>query len=121
VPFVHKPPNPDRTLEQKLRAEWPAILRWMIDGCLAWQESGLVRPKVVLDATAEYFSEQDSIRQWIGECCDIGGPNAFETTATLFKSWSEYAQANGEKPGTTKWFTQALIRQGCEPIKNTPG
>jgi hypothetical protein len=27
----------------------------MIDGCLAWQRGGLVRPKVVVDATAEYF------------------------------------------------------------------
>jgi putative DNA primase/helicase len=74
-----------------------------------------------MDATAEYFSEQDSVRQWIEECCDTGGQNLFETTATLFESWSEYAQANGEKSGTTKWFTQALLRQGCEPVKHTPG
>jgi hypothetical protein len=37
-------------------------LRWAIDGCLAWQRIGLVRAKVVLDATAEYFSEQDGSR-----------------------------------------------------------
>lgn len=48
VPFVHEPAMPDRDLETKLRAEWPGILRWMIDGCLAWQRNGLApRPCVV--------------------------------------------------------------------------
>ena len=26
---------------EKLKAEWPAILRWALDGCLEWQRSGL--------------------------------------------------------------------------------
>ena len=43
VPFTHKPPNPDRELEHKLRAERPGILRWMIAGCLTWQRGGLVQ------------------------------------------------------------------------------
>ncbi|MGA8707705.1 MAG: phage/plasmid primase, P4 family, partial [Steroidobacteraceae bacterium] len=34
VPFNHKPARPDLELEHKLQAEWPAILRWAIDGCL---------------------------------------------------------------------------------------
>jgi putative DNA primase/helicase len=57
VPFEYKPATPDRDLEEKLKAEWPAILRWMIEGCLDWRKNGLVRPKVVLEATSEYFSE----------------------------------------------------------------
>lgn len=55
VPFSHKPPKPDRELEKKLQAELPAILRWMIEGCLDWQAHGLIRPQVVIDATADYF------------------------------------------------------------------
>ncbi len=39
VPFHHRPARPDRDLEAKLRGEGPAILRWMVEGCLAWQES----------------------------------------------------------------------------------
>jgi putative DNA primase/helicase len=58
VPFLHTPPQPDKHLEEKLQREWPGILRWMIDGCLDWQRAGLVRPKVVADATAEYFEAQ---------------------------------------------------------------
>jgi putative DNA primase/helicase len=62
VPFMHKPPVPDVDLEEKLRAEWPGILRWMIEGCINWQKRGLVRPQIVLDVTSEYFEEQDLIR-----------------------------------------------------------
>ena len=39
VPFtVQIPPEErDQDLPQKLKAEWPAILRWMFDGCLEWR------------------------------------------------------------------------------------
>lgn len=121
VPFVRRPAHPDKTLEIKLQAEWPGILRWMIDGCLDWRKDGLVRPEVVASATAEYFSEQDSVHQWVEECCNCGGRTCSDTTAKLFKSWSDYAIANGEKPGTTKWFSQTLLRLGCEPVRDAPG
>ena len=120
IPFLHKPAKPDFTLEERLKAEHPAILAWAIAGCLDWQTNGLARPAVVTDATAEYFTEQDSVSQWISECCDTGGRNVSDTTASLFKSWTDYALANGEKPGTTKWFNQAIARSGAEPVKNTP-
>ena len=44
---------------EKLKAEWPAILRWAIDGCLEWQRIGLAPPKIVTEATQAYFSDQD--------------------------------------------------------------
>jgi putative DNA primase/helicase len=120
VPFLFKPEQVDRQLEAKLRAEFPAILRWMIDGCLDWQKNGLIRPEVVIAATAEYFSEQDTVHQGVEDCCNLGR-GQFDTLATLFKSWSDYAIANGEKPGTAKWFSQTLGKMSCEAVKNTPG
>ena len=121
IPFVHKPAAPDRQLEQKLTAEWPAILAWAIEGALDWQKNGLVRPAVVAEATNEYFTEQDSVRQWVEECCETGGRNVCATTAALFANWSAYALSNGEKPGTAKWFSQILHRHGYEPVTETPG
>ena len=49
VPFtVTIPPGErDPNLPEKLKAEWPAILRWAIDGCLAWQREGLTPPASV--------------------------------------------------------------------------
>jgi putative DNA primase/helicase len=119
VPFIHKPTAPDRNLETKLRAEWPGILRWMIDGCLIWQRSGLVRPQILLDATNEYFTEQDSIRQWIDERCDTSKSTLSDTSTNLFRSWTAWATANGEKQGTAKWFAQALRLHGFTPFRKT--
>jgi putative DNA primase/helicase len=120
APFLFKPATVDRQLETKLRAEWPGILRWMIEGCLNWQKDGLTRPDVVVNATNEYFSEQDTVHQWVEDCCTLGARQS-DTLKTLFKSWSDYAIANGEKPGSSKWFNQTLSRLGCEAVKHTPG
>jgi putative DNA primase/helicase len=121
IPFVHKPPVPDRQLEEKLRPEWPAILAWAIEGAIDWQKNGLVRPAVVANATDEYFAEQDIVRRWVEECCETGDRNICDTTEALFASWSAYAIANGERPGTTKWFSPVLQRLGAEPVADTPG
>jgi putative DNA primase/helicase len=70
IPFTNKPSTPDPDLESKLREEWPAILRWMIEGCLDWQQNGFLRPNVVSDATSSYFEDQDLLGQWLNECCE---------------------------------------------------
>ncbi len=57
IGFNHKPGNPHRELGEKLKAEWPAILRWAIEGRLDWQRNGLIRPNSVLAATEDYFRE----------------------------------------------------------------
>ena len=43
--FQHRPAVVDKLLPEKLKAEWPGILRWMIDGCLEWQRDGLGTPR----------------------------------------------------------------------------
>jgi putative DNA primase/helicase len=44
LPFTVRIPPEDRDphLREKLKAEWPGILAWMIKGCLEWQEHGVV-------------------------------------------------------------------------------
>lgn len=117
VPFTVKPENPDRELEEKLKAEWPAILNWMVQGCLAWQKDGLKRPDSVREATDEYFEQQDLTRQWLEECTILepGNRHRFETSADLFSSWENFARANGETPGTLKSLAPKLRRNGLCP------
>ncbi|WP_424138714.1 phage/plasmid primase, P4 family [Roseomonas chloroacetimidivorans] len=95
VPFTRKPVTPDRELEAKLEAEWPAILAWMIEGCLEWQESGLPRPKVVAEATAEYFEAQDHFSRWLEECC-FRDPVVSERPGKLLANFTAWCDANGE-------------------------
>ena len=72
VPFTVTIPveRRDPDLGEKLKAEWPGILQWMIDGCLEWQEHGLAAPRCVTEATNKYFAEQDTVRNWMSECTE---------------------------------------------------
>jgi putative DNA primase/helicase len=119
VPFTRKPSHPNPQLEEKLRADYPAILRWMIDGCLDWQKHGLVRPASVTAATDDYLVEQDLFGQWLEEECDVDVRNMskWEHTTDLFASWSAYARAAGDEPGTAKSFAPALRRKGFKPYR----
>ena len=101
IPFTNKPTVKDSKLKEKLEAEYPAILRWMIDGCLDWQKNGLLRPASVLEATKEYFDSQDVFGQWVKECCEIhpGDKEIWEKSADLYDSWVRYCAGHGEEPG----------------------
>ena len=108
LPFLHKPAQPDIALMDKLVAEWPAILRWMLDGCLDWQANGLIRPASVRGATQEYFEAQDTFGHWISESCTLGTADLKEASVRLFMSWSVYTKALGAPAGTEKSFAQRL-------------
>jgi putative DNA primase/helicase len=109
VPFNFKPNPKDPELEAKLRREWPGILRWMIEGCIDWQQNGLLRSEVVVNETAEYFAEQDTIAHWLAEQCEKE-PIAQTSSSMLFQNWSNWARSKNEDPGTNKTFSAALER-----------
>lgn len=124
VPFLCKPDAPDSQLSQKLRHEFPGILRWMINGCMDWQQNGLIRPHLIVSATEQYFSEQDTFGQWIDEDCRVGGDAAkdWETARDLFESWTNFARAAGEEPGTQKRFGDELGKLGLRrEVKRVDG
>jgi putative DNA primase/helicase len=114
VPFTRRPAEPDPLLEEKLRAEWPGILRWMIEGAVAWRNEGLARPKVVREATAEYFTEQDTFGSWLAERCTVepGSTHRRESSAVLFQNWQSYATSQGEEAGSLKTFGAAMRQRG---------
>lgn len=113
IPFAVKIPvaERDQNLPEKLRAEWPGILKWAIQGCLDWQQQGLSPPKAVRDATAEYLDAEDALGLWIAECCTTD--SSLHGSATeLFNSWRDWAEAAGEQPGSQRRFTQAMNSRG---------
>jgi putative DNA primase/helicase len=113
VPFtVTIPPEKrDLGLGEKLKAEWPGILHWAIEGCLEWQKIGLAPPKAVTEATNDYLSAQDTVTNWLTECTEAD-QLAETSTSALYKAWGEWCEANGERPGTSKAFSQALLDRG---------
>lgn len=114
--FTHQPPTPDLQLEDKLKAEAPQILTWAIRGCLEWQRIGLATPGAVISATSEYFDEQDTFAQWLGERCEVGA-SKFDWTKDLFHSWSDFAREIGEDPGSQVRFSGRLKKAGMRRDK----
>ena len=116
IPFaVTIPPDErDPMLAERLRDEWPGILAWMIDGCLAWQErGGLSPPKAVTEATAQYLEAEDAIAAWLQQCCRQS-PSASCPSGDLYVSWRAWAEQAGEKAGSQKRFSQTLEARGFE-------
>jgi putative DNA primase/helicase len=118
IPFAVTVPlaERDKDLAEKLKAEWPAILRWMIDGCLIWQRDGLNPPQAVIDATNKYLETEDSIGTWIEDRCECK-ISYQDTSASLFASWKAWAELNGEFVGSQKQFAEKLQGRGMEQIK----
>lgn len=122
VPFTVTIPPEDRDpdLSEKLRAEWPAILRWAIDGCLEWQRDGLKPPAAIHAATEEYFEDEDAFGTWLAECTEPDA-NAWESSKRLFSSWKQWAEAAGEFVGTRRRFAHQLEERGLVEQRATGG
>jgi putative DNA primase/helicase len=113
VPWLVTIPKDERNkkLSDDLKAEWPGILQWMIDGCLAWQKQGLKPPKAVNSATQEYLDSQDTVQNFFDDCCVIAKneSDAFEHIWDGYVDWCEDCR---EYVGTKKAFGQKLKDKG---------
>jgi P4 family phage/plasmid primase-like protien len=114
LPFTVTIPEHERDLhlDEKLRAEYPAILRWMLEGCLRWQQTGLKAPEIVRDASADYLAEENRLARWIEQSCTILNNFSFSDkpvpVSTLYRSWKLWAEENGEWAGGVTGFSQML-------------
>jgi putative DNA primase/helicase len=97
----------DKDLAEKLKAEWPGILQWMIEGALEWRRIGLAPPAAVTNATSAYLESEDAVALWLDECT-VADPNAWESSSALFGSWKAWAERTGEYVGTQRRFLQSL-------------
>lgn len=119
VPFnlVLDPAEVNRNLLDELRPEFPSILRWMIDGCLEWQRNGLPEPRIVAEASEQYFSSQDVVGQFLDDCAEIGA-NMGVQSAQLWDRWTKWADDNGQDKFDNRWLTAQLQRRNFRQVKN---
>jgi P4 family phage/plasmid primase-like protien len=110
VPFMVTPAQVDQELGAKLRQEYPAILAWMIEGCLEWQLTGLNPPASVREATDDYFDESDPFSQWLAECTEPAeGDEAWVPLLELFDSWKEWSNRRGGYIGKIQRLGSLLV------------
>ena len=98
-------------LGDKLQAEWPGILAWMVEGCREWQVQGLAPPTAVLDASEDYLEAQELVGQFLDEKCVIDKKEVV-ASSLLFQTWKEFAEVQGEKPGHQRTFNAAMEAKG---------
>jgi putative DNA primase/helicase len=82
----------------KLEAEYPQILRWMLDGCIEWLELGLTPPASVTTSSDSYLETMDSIQMWLDQCT-LRPSDGFELNSRLWASWTQWCKVQGYFPG----------------------
>jgi putative DNA primase/helicase len=112
-------PESERILDlpDKLRAEYPAILAWMIEGCIKWQKQGLGKPPEVAASVADYIQGEDTLGAWMEECVELKQGERVRS-GDAYHSFRRWADAQGEFIPSQKRFTQRLRDRGIESIKS---
>lgn len=121
VPFTVTIPEEqqDKGLPDKLWEEASGILRWAVEGCLAWQREGLNPPPIVRAATDEYRRAMDRLAgflddpEWI-----VRGPNLRVGAKALYATYRRWAEQNGEKVQSQRQFGIWLTERKIERVRS---
>jgi putative DNA primase/helicase len=110
IPFEIQIPKSkqDPQFGVKIKKEFPGILRWAVEGCLAWQLEGLGLPPTIQEATDEYRQDMDTFGRFLNECCIIS-PDAHIQSSDLYDTYKDWAHEIGERSILSqKIFTMRL-------------
>lgn len=123
VPFTQTIPAEERDpeLPEKLKAEWPAILRWMVDGALEWQRIGLSVPDEVSAASAEYMEDEDTMTEFFSENL-VKVPFSSVSVADMYERFSAWQRVSGVgKVWSKKAMSNSFAESGMKAEKLTGG
>lgn len=81
----------DRDIDEKLAAEGPGILNWLIDGCLSWQEGGLRVPPELAREVEQYRQEDDAHADFFDQelVMDSDGWTASGALNAAYRDWAK--------------------------------
>jgi putative DNA primase/helicase len=122
IPFTVSIPEDeqDEDLPEKLCAELPGILSWAVRGCLEWREVGLGVPAAVRGATNDYRAEEDVVAGFVVDCCTLE-PTARVFARDLYPAYTQWCEANGEKPLSQREVGKRLKDRGLDHKRGTGG
>lgn len=103
----------DHQLGNKLKAEWPHILGWLIKGCLQWQKDGYVKPTdAIKQDTLEYRKDMHPLKDFLDENCIEGeGKDEFFIPVTKLKKQFDDWDTNKKKM-VSQDFNSYMVESG---------
>jgi putative DNA primase/helicase len=116
IPFTVTIPEAERDpgLLGKLKEEWPAILRWAIDGAVEWQRRGLDVPADIRAASKEYLDSEDIVGRFLADETEADA-NSVAAGGWLYERFQKWCEAEGMKAQWSKAaFEKAMEERGIK-------
>ena len=120
IPFsrVFTSDEQDPDLSDKLTAEYPGILHWMLQGLAMYREQAhLCPPQAVANATDAYRNEMDSVKRFIEMQAELN-PTHRVAVSDLKAAYQFWCKDEGLKPLAASHFNNALEAAGCTQSKS---
>jgi P4 family phage/plasmid primase-like protien len=120
VPFTNPVPKveQDRHLRETLTSpeHAPAVLRWLVDGCVAWQRSGLGDCAAVASATTAYRASMNQAAGFVEARLAVTGDPADAVPSRAMRvAYEKWCEANSvRRPLDAKGLGQRLRALGVQ-------
>ncbi len=116
LPFPYSIPEGQRDPNVKEALSDPeqhgaAILAWAVRGLLVYRDNGNQLPSLppeVLRSKEDLFAEQDPLREFIEECCELQH-DAWVSRTLLRRAYVDYASEVGDHPIGNRKFSDLIL------------
>ncbi len=119
-PAVFVGTDADLDLPERLAEELPGVLRWLIDGALAWQREGLSEPTAVTEASQEYRRAEDEVERFL----EAKGYRIAEelvcASKQLMGDWAEWTENELGRRRGGQVLAKRLLQIGVAKDKRRP-
>ncbi|GAA4911419.1 DNA primase family protein [Streptomonospora salina] len=122
IPFLHKVPEEQQIpdLQNRLvRDHGDALMAWIVQGAVEYYQGGLQTPQSVIDATAEYQRDQDTVKRFLEECCHVGGGKLVKVLKdTLRSEYEKWCRSEGLEPVNSMSLGKELRGHGIDSVRS---
>ena len=116
----------DRTLKERVSADYGGALAWIVKGAVDWYASpGLKQsaPSKVTDFSNEYFQQQDKLALFLSQMCSTGAGVGHTSSTIFLDTYNRWAGREEYPRLTPNKLVEAMKAKGFEKkqIYPTPG
>lgn len=114
----------DRSLKTRLMSNMTGVLKWLVDGAVAWYATQDLRrnaPAKVVEFSRKYLEEQDRLALFIKDHCEIGAGHSVSTAAFIeaFNTFLGVGKEQKERRNvSSKLLIPSMRLKGFDKRKN---